>query len=522
MDSIVLKSLIPEIFLSVSILCQLLFNVRLINNPRYNFPIIGKEVFYQTIFIMSCLLYLYFNLKIEGYFANFLFVMDESSRLLKILTLLASFFILSTIFQSFENQRLNFFEFFTIFLLAVFSLLLLISCSDLIAFYLIIEMQSLCFYILASFKRDSSFSTEAGLKYFISGAFMSGIFLFGSSLIYGILGTLNFNAISLLLAMPFDEVFATKKFFLEIGAWCVTATLLFKLACAPFHFWAPDVYEGSPLSSTIIFSIIPKFALVFFFIKWLICLNFMSSLQSILLFCGVLSAFVGTFFALSQKRLKKLIIYSSIAQIGFIVAGLSLGTVSSYTAVLFFLVIYLITSILVWSHFSLFYSFQDKINNFWGKKNSSIFLSSLTNFFHVNKLWSFSFVIIFFSIGGIPPLTGFLSKIYILSELMSSGSSTDLSNISIFYYDKFFVVASLLWISAISAFYYIRIIKILFFEPKSLEKSYEKFQVVFHNAFLDRIYFINCFLMFTLLFTFFFPTPLLLGCQYIIIKIFTI
>ena len=145
MDTIIFQSFIPELFLSLSILFQLIFNVKLINNSKYNYPIVDREVFYQTFFILICLFFLYTNLKIEGFLSNFLFFNDEGAR---------------------------------------------------------IEMQSLCFYILASFKRNSSFSTEAGLKYFISSAFISGVFLFGSSLIYGMLGTLSFNGIALVLAFP--------------------------------------------------------------------------------------------------------------------------------------------------------------------------------------------------------------------------------------------------------------------------------------------------------------------------------
>lgn len=505
MDTIIFQSFIPELFLSLSILFQLIFNVKLINNSKYNFPIIDKEVFYQTFFILICLFFLYTNLKIEGFLSNFLFFNDEGARILKILTLLTCFFTLIIVFQSFSLQRLNFFEFFTIFLLSLLSLLLLISSSDLISFYLVIEMQSLCFYILASFKRNSSFSTEAGLKYFISSAFISGVFLFGSSLIYGMLGTLSFNGISLILAFPWDSFFEPQLYVLITGVLCVTATLLFKIACAPFHFWAPDVYEGSPLSSTILFSIVPKLSLTFFFIKWILCLNTLS-IQEFLLFCGVFSALVGTFFALSQHRMKKLIIYSSISQIGFIVAGLSVNTFNGYVSVFFFLIVYVITSILIWSHFSLFYSFQTKIRNFYKKNATSLYISSLTNFFEVNKLWSFSFIVIFFSIAGIPPLTGFLSKIFILLELVSS--------------NKVLSACALIIISSVSVFYYIRIIKIIFFEPKAIEKNYEKCQIIFHSFFLDTIYFNLVILLSLLILVFFSPTMLILICQYIVLSMF--
>lgn len=258
----------------------------------------------------------------------------------------------------------------------------------------------------------------------------------------------------------------------------------------------------SPLSSTIIFSIVPKLSLTFFFIKWILCLNTVS-IQDILLVCGVLSAFVGTISALNQHRFKKLIIYSSISQIGFIAAGLALNTLTGYTAVLFFLVIYTVTSILIWSHFSLFYSFQAQINKFYNKKETSLFLASLTNFFNVNKLWSFSFVVIFFSIAGVPPLTGFLSKILILAELV--------------HYNQVLVAIALIIISSLSAFYYVRVLKIMFFEPRTLEKSYQKCQIIFHNSFLDNIYFNNTILLSILLFVFFSPSLLILICQYIVL-----
>jgi len=167
--------------------------------------------------------------------------------------------------RSFCLQSINFFEYFTVFLLSLLALLLLINSSDILSAYLIIEMQALCFYILASFKRNSSFSTEAGLKYFISGSFISGVFLLGASLIYGCLGTLNFNILSWLLTFDFSSDFIILRILIIIAVCLITFTLCFKIAAAPFHFWSPDVYEGSPLASTLVFSIIPKISLFVFF-----------------------------------------------------------------------------------------------------------------------------------------------------------------------------------------------------------------------------------------------------------------
>lgn len=506
MDIIILKSFIPEIFLSLSILFQLVFNVQIVNDLKYNFPILDKEVVGQTFFILFCLIFLFINLKIEGFFSNFLFVNDEASRCIKILIVLISILILVFILNAFICQKINFFEYFTIFLLSLLALLILLSCHDLISFYLVIEMQSLCFYILASFKRSSPFSTESGLKYFISGAFISGIFLFGCTLIYGFLGTLNLNYLNMLLSFPFSGFDIISEFFLKIGIICVTCTLLFKVACAPFHFWSPDVYDGAPLNSTIIFSVLPKLSLFFFFIKWILALNiYFESIQNILNSLGVFSAFVGTFYALSQKRLKKLIIYSSISQIGFLISAASINSLGGNTSLFVFLIIYLITSILIWGYFSVFYYFQNNIYFFYNKKISSLYISSLANFFEYNKLWAFSFVIIFFSMAGIPPLAGFLSKAFVLFELINA---------------KYILNASLLiLISSISAFYYIRMIKIMFFEPIKKDRNYEKFQIIFYDSKLDISYVIFSTLLLLLIYLFFFPIDLFIFSQYIILNI---
>jgi NADH-quinone oxidoreductase subunit N len=236
MDSILLYSFLPEFFLSLCILCQLLYGVKLINNLTYNYPIIDRETFSHFFFIILVIIVAFLNLKIEGSFSHFLFVNDESTRLVKLILIFSVFFIIHVVFQSFSMQNLNFFEYFVIFLLATFSLLLLISSFDLMSLYLLIEMQALCFYVLATFKRNSSFATESGLKYFIAGAFISGIFLLGASFIYGILGTLNMESIYFLL--NFDVFNYSNEFnnILLIGSMFIIITFLFKIACAPFHY----------------------------------------------------------------------------------------------------------------------------------------------------------------------------------------------------------------------------------------------------------------------------------------------
>ncbi len=507
MDALILKSFIPETFFSIAILFQLIYNVRLVNNFKNNFPIISKEVFSQTLFILLSLFWLYENVLINGYLATFSLVNDNGSILVKILTVGLTALTLIVVKESFKIQKLNFFEFYSLLLLSVLSLLIMISASDLIIFYLAMEMQALCFYVLASFNRDSVFSSESGLKYFVSGSFISGFFLLGVSFIYGAIGTINFNAINLLTSFDFTTYSDELRLIFLTGVILVTCTLLFKLACAPFHFWSPDVYDGAPLSSTLIFSVVPKFALFYFFIKWINCINvFFEEISMMLLIAGILSTIVGTFFGLTQKRLKRLIIYSSIAQTGFLVASLSLGNLEGVTSVYFFLIIYLLTSILMWGHVITFYGFYSRVAAFDSVAISSLFISSLSNLSRSSALWCFSFVVVFFSIAGIPPLTGFLSKMLVLFELVT--------------YDNILAAIILLVVSAVSVYYYIRFVKTIYFEPKKTDLSKDGFKFVLTSNEIAGVYPLFAVLLFALLVLFYFPTYILLLSQYVAISTF--
>ena len=507
MDAIILKSFIPEIFFSICILIQLVFNARLINDLKYNFPIIDKEVFYQTFFILFCVLLILSNIRIEGFFSNLLFLNDNGAISIKSGVVLFSLFVLVIASRGIIFQNLNFFEFFILFSLSVLALLLLVSSYDFVSAYLVIEMQALCFYVLASFRRNSAFSTEAGLKYFISGSFISCIFLFGCSLIYGALGTLNFNSLNLLLSFPLVDDLVYVKYMVMVGCLFVFITLLFKVAAAPFHFWSPDVYEGAPLSSTVIFSIIPKLVIFNFFIK---CISAFSQIfyefQGLFLVTGLLSIFVGTFFALSQKRLKRLVIYSSIAQVGFLVSALATNTVDGFVSIYFFLFIYIITSILIWGYITEFYSSQQEVNLFYNKAFSPIFLSSLSNYLKTNKIGAFSLMIVFFSVAGIPPLSGFLSKIFIIFGLVDSN----------FWLSSIVIVL----ISSISVFYYIRVVKVLFFESKDLKVNNQNIQTTFSVELFDIYCIIIAFGLYSLFFFFLFPEIPMLGSHYIVLSTF--
>lgn len=484
----------PELFLSIMILFQLIFNTRITRDRKNNFPIINRESMIQNYISIFFTLLLVINCDTYGFISNNLLYCDLSTQNIKFLFLSVVTIIWIFINQSLSTQKINYIEYNIIYLLSILSGLLLISASDLLIIYILIEMQALCFYILASFKKNSAFSTEAGIKYFIFGSLISCLFLLALGILYGVTGTLNLYELNLLFLFNFPTDF---DLMISISIYLITTLFFFKLAAAPFHFWAPDIYEGSPLASTIIFSILTKLILIFLFIKWISILGFLYSIiQNLLLFVGVFSIIVGTFLSLKQKRLKKLIIYSSISQVGFLILSLSLNNYEGFCFCIFFLILYIFTSILIWGLISFLYNSEFKYNSFTQKPTNLLFISDLKNLFEYNGSLAFIIIIIFFSIAGIPPLVGFLAKIFILIELI---------------YFKLNIIAILvISLSSISIFYYIRIIKTIFFET-TLDRWFQikTSQIVFSDI-NTNISFIILIITQTLLFIFFFISDYLI------------
>lgn len=504
MDPVLFKSYFPELFLSIAIFLQILYNIHLVNNFKYNFPVLDLEVFTQIFFIVVSLLLLFLKIKILGFFPNLVFINDNSSKIIKILLTLYFIVLLNILYCSFKIQKINFIEFLSLLMLSVLSMYLLIGSCDLISFYLSIEMQSICFYILSSCKKNSSFSIESGLKYFISGSFMSAIFLIGSSIIYGCVGTLNLNNLSLLFFEPLSLLSFQFNYLVYFGFICITSTLLFKIVCAPFHFWAPDVYEGSPLFSTVIFSVLPKIAVLYFLIKWVSCFNNnLFYFKTTLFYIGLFSCFWGAFLALKQIRVKRLVIYSSVAQVGFIVCSLSLLNIEGFSKAIFFILIYSLTSSILWSFIVIcYYNF----NQIFKLCNESLLITNFLSLFNYNKIVSFTSLLVFFSLGGIPPLTGFLSKAFILIEIIFS--------------TQIIAAILVLLISSISMFYYLRVLKITFFEPKICSKI-SSFIVVFKSKLIVNIYFTFSILLTILLLLFIFPNEMYLLSHCVILASFS-
>ncbi len=318
--------------------------------------------------------------------------------------------------QRTSPEKMNEGSWIILILIVALSSLLLVSSLNWLSFYLAIELQALTLFILVAIKRDSAYSTEAGLKYFVLGALSSGLFLFGCVLLYGVTGEISIQGINSVLTA-------------DVGKVLITVSLLFKLSIAPFHMWAPDVYEGAPTVITALLAIVPKVAVFSILVQ-------IGAVTNMVLGCAIISIIYGSVGALNQTKIKRLLAYSGIAHMGFTLLGGAIESFESIQAGLIYIIVYTIMSI---CSFSIILSL-----NF--RKNLIIEFSGLSR---DNSVIAFTLGLVFLSIAGIPPLTGFLSKWFVLLAGVSGG----------YYLIAIVVVIS----SVIAGVYYVRVVQIIYF-----------------------------------------------------------
>ena len=266
-------------------------------------------------------------------------IIDYLSSFMKIVTLLAAFIVLLISSNYLRTFKIFKIEYPILILSSVLGMMIMISSNDLIVFYMGLELQSLALYVLATFDRDKLKSSEAGLKYFVLSALSSGLLLYGCSLIYGFTGSTNFNVIA--------NQFNTNEYAITFGIVFILVGLAFKISAVPFHMWAPDVYEGSPTSVTLFFTIVPKIAALTVFIRFLFVpfLNLIEQWQMILVFLSIASMLFGAIAAIGQKNLKRLIAYSSISHVGYALAGLATGSNDGIQSSVIYITIYIIMNL---------------------------------------------------------------------------------------------------------------------------------------------------------------------------------
>lgn len=356
------------------------------------------------------------------------------------------FYIIISLNYIFLEKIINY-EYLLLLGLSFLGMITMVKSNDLISLYLAIELQSLVFYIISSFKVYSNFSTEAGLKYFILGAFSSGILLLGCSLIYGFTGTTNFSDIYLMFYAQNLPNYVFNGF--SLGIIFVTVSILFKIGAVPFHMWLPDVYEGVPTIVTALFAIVPKIAL--FGLLYRLGASFavydLFFWNEFLAYIGFFSIVIGTLGALYQVKIKRLLAYSAISHTGFLLIGYSTLDFFGIYVTLIYLIVYILLSLNIFT----FLLSVRKWDNFLKLKKLNEFII----LFRSNPFLAFNFCIILFSIGGIPPLLGFYSKFFIFYSAMSS--------------HLFYIAIFAACCSVIASMYYIRLIKLMFFKRKKYQ-----------------------------------------------------
>ena len=364
------------------------------------------------------------------------FVVDTFARVMKVMALFGSAvtIILSTHFM--KRVKMARFEYPILVMLASVGMMMMISANDLISLYVGLELQSLSLYVVAAIDRDSARSSEAGLKYFVLGALSSGMLLYGASLVYGFTGTTTFPQIAAALSASGSSLG------LVFGLVFIIAGLAFKVSAVPFHMWTPDVYEGAPTPVTAFFAAAPKIAAMALFVRVMISpfAAVVQDWQQILVFVSIASMVLGAFAAIGQNNIKRLLAYSSIGHMGFALVGLASGSQEGAQGVIVYMMIYLISTLGV---FACVLAMRRK-----GQHLEQV--SDLAGLAHNNKALAFVFAMLMFSLAGIPPLAGFFGKYFVFLAAVKSG---------LFALAIIGVVASV-----VGAYYYLRIVKIIYFD----------------------------------------------------------
>jgi NADH-quinone oxidoreductase subunit N len=363
------------------------------------------------------------------------FIVDGFARFMKALTLIASAsaILMSTDFL--RRQRIERFEYPILIVLSTIGMLMLISANDLIALYLGLELLSLASYVIASIDRDNLRSTEAGLKYFVLGALSSGMLLYGSSLVYGFTGTVSFPGIA-------TAVHGGAGTGLIIGLVFISAGVAFKISAVPFHMWTPDVYEGAPTPVTAFFAAAPKMAAMAMAVRVFMGAfpGILGQWQQIVIFISIASMALGSFAAIGQRNVKRLMAYSSIGNVGYALIGLATGTAEGVQGVIVYMAIYLAMTL---GAFACIMAMRRQNVMFED-------ISELSGLARTHPALAFCFAAMMFSLAGIPPLAGFFAKFYVFAAAIQANLVT-LAVIGVVT-------------SVVGAYYYIRIVKIMYFD----------------------------------------------------------
>lgn len=397
---------------------------------------------------------------------NGMFVMDQFAGIVKLMLLGGLAVSVALSIRYLEEENVARFEYPILVLFSGVGMMMMVSAHNLLSLYMGLELQSLALYVLASIRRDSVKSSEAGLKYFVLGAISSGMLLFGASLVYGYTGSTDFTVIG-------DAIAQQATVGVLIGMVFILAGLAFKISAAPFHMWTPDVYEGAPTSVTAFFAMVPKVAAIGLLIRLLFEAFPAVFVQwgQIIMILSALSMAVGGFAALMQDNIKRLLAYSSIGNMGFALVGLAAGTLEGLSGVLVYLVIYMIMTA---GTFAIILSLRRD-----GAEIEKI--SDLAGLSRNEPSKAYALALLMFSMSGIPPLAGFFGKFMVFKAAVEQ----ELYALAVFG----------VLTSVVACYYYIRIVKVMFFDepaqPFNAPVSYVQRIVAFASIVFILTYIFN-------------------------------
>jgi len=448
--------ILPELFLLTSTLLLLVYGM-VKKTKIYNYSLVTEFTQISVVILLITSFLVWVNLGISGklLYENLL-VLDFGSSFMKLFCLTVSAVCLIMSRSSLDRSRSACFEYFVLYLFVVFGIMFFISSVDLFTMFLALEIQSICLYALVSLNKGSGYGVEAGIKFFVLGATSSVILIFGISMLYGAAGSTNlFHLYNIFLyCAPYllwetvDAGMLCLALFnlkLILGVLFVFIGLFFKITIVPFHMWAPDVYEGAPLSIVIFVSTVPKIAVTFILCK--LAGFFFSHIyyiwESLFIIAGLLSVIVGTVMAVRQFKIKRFIAYSSITHMGYILLFISAFTFMSLQYCICYLFVYVCTILSLWGVLLV-------LENNFGKSLDSFY--DWGGIVYSERLLSVILAITLLSLGGLPPFSGFFGKFLFFKSLLLS--------------DMYIIALFLIIFSLLSIYYYIKIVKIIFFDSK--------------------------------------------------------
>lgn len=457
-------SFLPEHYLMSAVLLLICYGISFGLSGPLNFPFVYKNMSYLSILVLINVLFFNLNDFVFNTLSfNFFFLKDDLITMIELFTLLVSINIILVVIKYNKTMNIYYFEYLLLVLFMVLSIYFLISSNELISFYFVLEFQSICLYVLAAFNRKHKSSLEAGIKYFILGSFSSIILLLGFSFIYAVSGLTHLEDLFIYF-MTFN-VTNTQSLLIDLSIVLIGSAFFFKIYAAPFHFWIADIYQGAPTSSMIFFATVPLISLFFILLKFYLVIfyNFMDIWKYFTLLTCLFSLVVGTLGALYQQYIKRLLAYSSIANVGFIISSFLFDNPFMYHHAFNYILLYSINLLGLISLFLNLYI-----------KNKHVFLenlSLLSGLFKQNKVISIYIMVLLYSVAGLPPFSFFFGKIFLLTSLSHSS----------FYYMVYPIIAATL----IGSFYYLRIVQLISYNSYSSWLSLSRIPyIVLFNVFL--------------------------------------